>query len=194
MGDGFSACFGTRDKVPRLHTTDFLDNKSEYTPEPKTIDTDNKKVTFDPKCVTKDERSYNLEDKVSETKNSRAATLLNGRFECDHPLEDSKKSSTSELQDMLERKDTNELVSFALQNENFVPGPQYAEANQRKMIIEDELKYEEKIVTLLPESKSDQPQKGRHIKTDSELIHQMLYSSESSDSFECCQDESKNRL
>jgi len=189
MGDSCSVCFGTRDKEATLYTTDLLDinNISECTPEPKNIGTDDDKANFDPKRVTKDERSYNLEDKVSETKNSRAATLSTGRSECVHPLEDSKKTSSSEVQDMLERKDTDELVSFALEKENFVPGPLRVETKERKrkVIIKDELKREAKMDTLLPVS---------HIKTDSEFIHEMLYSSDSSDSFGCYQEESKNRF
>jgi len=201
MGDSCSVCFGTRREEAKLYTTDLLDNNnSESTPEPKYIATDDEKVTSNPKRVTKDERSFNLEDKVSDTKNSREATLPNGTSEC--VLEDSKKSS-SESQNTLERKDTNELVNFALQ----IPVPQYSGANERKEIIEDEQKYGPKMDTLLPKPNSDQPKMGRHIKTepktakkglhiktDSELIHQMLYSSDSSDSFGCHQEESKNRL
>jgi len=192
MGDGCSVCYGVRDKEAKLYSPIRFDNdECEYTPEPKSICTDDEKVTLDPKRFIKDERSNNLEDKVSETKISETATPANGKSKHVHFLEDDKKSSSSELQ----RKDTNVLVSFALQKDNFIPSSLYSEVNERKMIIEDEDEPEEKLDTLPPVSKSNDPKKGPHIKTDDELIHQMLYSSDSSDSFDCHYEEKNaNRL
>merc|ERR1719233_2285133 len=176
--------FWERGKKVRFHIPEGLDNDPlGYTHEPQHIDTDDAKGTFDPKRFLQDERSSNQEDKVSETKISEAATLTNGKSESVHPLEDRKKSSSSELEHMLERKDTNDLVSFVL-NKKFMPGPPNAEANEREIIIDDELIKEEEIDTSPPELKSNEHEKGRHIKTDSEFIHEMLYSSDSSDSFE----------
>jgi len=59
------------------------------------------------------------------------------------------------------------------------------ESAKRKMIIEEELRNEEKTDMLPTESKSNQHEKGRRIRTDSELIHHMLYLSDSTDSFDC---------
>jgi len=194
MGDLCSVCFGTRDQEAKFYTTEYLDsNEWGDTREPNNIGNDDEKSTFDPKRDIKDERSYNLEDKVSESKISMAATPTKEKSECVYTPEDSKKSS-SELENMLERKDTDELVSLALQNDYFVPGPKSAEANEKKMFIEDDLKYEEKLDTLLPESKSNRPKTERHIQNDRELIEQMLNSSDSPDSFACLQEESINRL
>jgi len=174
MGECCSSCFVKRGKEVRFYIPPS-DDWSDTT-EPKVIDINDEKVTSGHNPFRKDKRSI-MQDKVSWTKISEAATPTNGKSVRVHSQEDSKKSSSTELGLILPKK---RIISGAFSTED----------NKMEIINEDE----EKMDTLFPESKTNQQKKGQHLKSDIEFIHQMLYSSDSSDSFEYYQEERPNML
>jgi len=160
MGGCCSTCFGERPKEVKFPIQQSDDDESVYTPESvKNIDIFHSEN--DPKRFLQKQSSNNQEDKLSDTKVSVEATLTNGKSASVHASEDSKKSSSSEH--------TNVFVGAALESEIFMPGLINADTSEIETI---------EIEIIEPNSNQHE------IKTDMELIHQMLYSSDSSDSFE----------